>query len=178
MTMAPEAERPKLGALHRLGDLTALVCNFVAALALGAIVVINGANVLCRYLFGFAFPWAEELMIFLMILIVFAGAAAVTWTNTHVRIDLLLELLPQKAKGAATLVVTICGAAVLAILVAVSFKVLSMLYAFDQRSLALEIPLWIPQGFVTGGLFLQVGILVLKAIGTPERTSREGRGAE
>ena len=79
--MAPEAERPKLGALHRLGDLTAQVCNFVAALALGAIVVINGANVLCRYVFGFAFPWAEELMIFLMILIVFAGAAAVTWSN-------------------------------------------------------------------------------------------------
>ena len=91
---------------------------------------------------------------------------------------MLLELLPQKARGATTLVVTICGAVVLAVLVGVSFKILSMLYAFDQRSLGLDIPLWIPQGFVTGGLFLQVSILVLKAIGTAERTSREGRGAE
>jgi hypothetical protein len=68
-----------------LGDAVAGVCLVLAALALIAVVAINGVNVVARYFFGSPFSWAEELMLFLMILGGFAGANAITWRNRHVR---------------------------------------------------------------------------------------------
>jgi len=53
------------------------------------------------------------------------------------------------------------------VLDSVSFRIVSMLYAFDQRSLALEAPLWIPQGFVSVGLLLIAVMLVLRAVCGP-----------
>ena len=66
-------------------------CLAIAAGALLCIVAINGANVVARYLFGTPFSWAEELMLFLMILSVFSGAIAITWRNLHIRIDTFVD---------------------------------------------------------------------------------------
>jgi len=165
MTAAPDA--PRLALLHRIGDVIANLCAVIAATALCVIVVINGANVVNRYVFGHAFAWAEELMIFLMILIVFAGAATVTWRNAHIKIELITESLPPAARKIAAGVVGVASVVVLAVLDNVSFRIVSMLYAFDQRSLALEAPLWIPQGFVSVGLLLIAVMLVLRAVCGP-----------
>src|SRR5262249_58193210 len=86
----------------------------IAATALCVIVVINGANVVNRYVFGHAFAWAEELMIFLMILIVFAGAATVTWRNAHIKIELITEFLPPAARKIAAGVFAVASAALFA----------------------------------------------------------------
>ena len=63
--------------------------------------VVNGANVIARYVFGTPFSWAEELMLFLMILSVFAGAIAVTWRNLHIRIDTFVERAAPQIRQAA-----------------------------------------------------------------------------
>ena len=80
--------------ISRLCDGVAHACLVIAALSLLCIVAINGANVVARYFFGRAFSWAEESMLFLMILGVFSGAVAVTWRNLHIRIDTLVERMP------------------------------------------------------------------------------------
>jgi TRAP-type C4-dicarboxylate transport system permease small subunit len=167
MSSIPPPDTPRFPALHRIGDAIAQVCAIVAAAALSIIVIINGMNVVNRYVFGRAFAWAEEMMIFLMILIVFAGAVTVTWRNAHIRIDLLVEHLPPAARRIAAGVVGVSALVVLAVLDQVSFRIVSMLYAFDQRSLALEVPLWIPQGFVSVGLLLIALMLVLRALCPP-----------
>ena len=77
------------GFINWLCDGIAHACLVIAALSLLCIVAINGANVVARYFFGSPFSWAEELMLFLMILGVFTGAVAVTWRNLHIRIDTL-----------------------------------------------------------------------------------------
>ena len=56
------------GFIDWLCDGIAHACLVIAALSLLCIVAINGANVVARYLFGSPFSWAEELMLFLMIL--------------------------------------------------------------------------------------------------------------
>ncbi|MGH7212406.1 MAG: TRAP transporter small permease subunit, partial [Acetobacteraceae bacterium] len=55
------------------------------------IVAICGINVARRYLFGSVWSWAEEAMLFLMIIIVFLGAATVTWNGMHLALDMLLN---------------------------------------------------------------------------------------
>src|SRR5215510_3308793 len=121
MSVAPEPAAPRFALVHRIGDAIANVCAVIAATALCIIVVVNGANVVNRYVFGRAFSWAEELMIFLMILIVFAGAATVTWRNAHIRIELVTEFLPPAARKIAAGVVGVASVVVLAVLDNVSF---------------------------------------------------------
>src|SRR5262245_53228428 len=88
-----QGERPAgpLGVIDRVCEALTQVCLAIAGASLLCIVVINGANVIGRYVFLKPFSWAEELMLFLMILSVFSGGIAITWRNMHIRIDTLIE---------------------------------------------------------------------------------------
>ena len=68
MSINPQQRGPQPALVDRCGDFLAQFCLAIAAGALICIVAINGANVVARYLFGSPFSWAEELMLFLMIL--------------------------------------------------------------------------------------------------------------
>jgi TRAP-type C4-dicarboxylate transport system permease small subunit len=129
-------------------------CLVIAALSLLGIVVINGANVVLRYFFGSPFSWAEELMLFLMILGVFTGAVAVTWRNLHIRIDTIVDRLPPAWRRAVSVVTTLASIAILAVVVVASSRLVALLQEMDQRSDALNAPSWIPQSFLTIGLSL------------------------
>jgi TRAP-type C4-dicarboxylate transport system permease small subunit len=153
-------------ALLRLGDAFATGCLGIAALALVTIVLINGANVIGRYFLSAPIEWAEELMLFLLVLIVFAGAAAVTWRNQHIRVDLLLVHLPLAWRRAATLLGAAITVGTCAVIGSASLEIVSMLRLFDQRSDALEFPVWIPQAFVLLGLGLVAVLTVLRLLAT------------
>lgn len=154
--------KPAQFLLRRLGDRIAHLCIVVAALALLAIVVINGANVIGRYFLGSPISWAEELMLFLMVLIVFAGAATVTWRGAHIRIEIFVDWLPPAWQRVAAFATGLLAVSVLAVISIVSFEIVSTLYAFDQRSDALELPIWIPQSFVTIGSALMAVMIILR----------------
>ena len=129
-------------------------CLVIAALSLLGIVAINGANVVLRYFFGSPFSWAEELMLFLMILGVFTGAVAVTWRNLHIRIDTLVDRLPPAWRRAVSVVATLVSIGIIAVVVVASSRLVALLQEMDQRSDALNAPSWIPQSFLTIGLTL------------------------
>jgi TRAP-type C4-dicarboxylate transport system permease small subunit len=148
----------------RLGDAVAGVCVRLAALALLGIVAINGMNVVARYVFGAPFSWAEELMLFLMIFAVFAGAVAITWRNQHVRIATIIERTPRLLQRFAKVLASIACIVVLATVAAASFNLVSLLQSFDQRSDALQAPMWIPQSFVTVGLGLMAVLIAVRLV--------------
>jgi TRAP-type transport system small permease protein len=147
-----------------LCDGIAHACLVVAALSLLCIVAINGANVVARYFFGRAFSWAEELMLFLMILGVFSGAVAVTWRNLHIRIDTVVERLPAAIRRTAVVIASLASIAILSVVMVASFQLVSLLQSMDQRTDALNAPSWLPQSFVTIGLGLMVLMLAAKVI--------------
>lgn len=153
--------RPAL--VDRLGDGLSQVCLAIAAASLLAIVAINGTNVLARYLFISPFSWAEELMLFLMILSVFSGAIAVTWRNMHIRIDTFVDLASPTVRK----IVLTAGAAVaigaISTIAYASANIVNVLHTLDQRSDALDLPSWIPQSFLTIGL---AAIALLMAVRT------------
>ena len=158
------------GFIIRLCDGIAHACLVIAALSLLCIVAINGANVVARYFFGRAFSWAEELMLFLMILGVFSGAVAVTWRNLHIRIDTLVERLPPPIRRATMLVASLASIAILTVVMVASFRLVSLLQSMDQRSDALNAPSWLPQSFVTIGLGL-MALMMLARIAVSLRQS-------
>jgi TRAP-type C4-dicarboxylate transport system permease small subunit len=157
---------PAAGLVQRLGDTLARVCVAIAGVALIGIVAINGVNVVARYIFGSPFSWAEELMLWLMILGVFAGAATVTWRNMHIRIDTFANRGSPLFRRCAYVVSALVCIGVMGAVLSESFKLVSLLQEIDQRSDALRLPIWIPQSFVTGGLALMVLIIAIKLVQT------------
>jgi C4-dicarboxylate transporter, DctQ subunit len=155
--------------INWLCDGIAHACLVIAALSLLCIVAINGVNVVARYFFGSPFSWAEELMLFLMILGVFTGAVAVTWRNLHIRIDTIVDRLPPALRRAVSVIASIASIVVIATVMVASFQLVALLQSMDQRSDALNAPSWIPQSFVTIGLGLMAFMMAAKLVTSFER---------
>jgi TRAP-type C4-dicarboxylate transport system permease small subunit len=152
------------GFLNSLCDGIAHACLVIAALSLVCIVAINGANVFMRYVFGKPFSWAEELMLFLMILGVFSGAIAVTWRNLHIRIDTIVDRLPPAARRVVQMLALLASIAIIGIVMLPSGRLVALLQEMDQRSDALAAPSWIPQSFVTIGLGMMGFMMAVKLL--------------
>lgn len=129
-------------------------CLYLSGLALVLIVLINGTNVFCRYVLFWALSWAEEAMVFLMINAVFLGAVTVTWEHAHIRIDALVQYLGRGARAFAEWLAVAVSAAVLLPVGYASYRVVTKLFEFDQRSDALHLPVWIPQAIIPITLLL------------------------
>src|ERR1700689_230620 len=61
-------------------------------------VAINFVNIIGRYFFSVSIPWAEEIMLFLMVGCVFTGCCAVAWEGRQIRMDVVLGMLPPKVR--------------------------------------------------------------------------------
>ena len=160
------AGAPQHGMSHpsgpvRIMNIVSNACLYFAGLALTLIVIINGVNVFCRYVLFWALSWAEEAMVFLMIIGVFVGAITVTWERIHIRIDAFVKMLSGGARLCAEWLAVAITAAVLLPMGWVSWGVVTKLLAFDQRSDALDLPVWIPQVTIP---FALLGIPVVMAL--------------
>ena len=136
MSDEPTAAPARDGLVDRLGGAVATVCLTLAGLALFTIVVINGVNVVARYLFGSPFSWAEELMLYLMIFGVFTGGIAITWRNQHIRIATIIERAPPRVQLLARLAAAVASIVVLSTVAVASFGLVSLLYSFERSSSA------------------------------------------
>lgn len=136
-------------------------CLLFSGFALMLIVLINGINVFCRYVLFWALSWAEEAMVFLMIIGVFVGAITVTWERIQIRIDAFVSMMQGGWRLAAEWLAVAITAAVLLPIGWISFGVVLKLKGFDQRSDALDLPVWIPQMTIP---FALLGVPVVMAL--------------
>src|ERR1700751_60731 len=120
----------------------------VLRIAAGAMLVgsvgINFANIIGRYFLSVSLSWAEETMLFLMIGCVFLGAAPVGWAGRHIRMDVVVSLLPPRAGQGFELFSDLVTIATCAALAVFAWLVMTMLAELDQRSSSANIPLVIP----------------------------------
>src|SRR5262250_2245329 len=97
-------------------------------------VAINFANIIGRYFFSVSIPWAEEIMLFLMVGCVFTGCCAVAWEGRQLRMDIVVAMLPAKARDLLTALSELALIAVAAAVSVFAWPVISQLAAFDERS--------------------------------------------
>jgi TRAP-type C4-dicarboxylate transport system permease small subunit len=149
----------------RRGAEALMAClRFAAGAMLTASVGINFVNIIGRYFFSVSLSWAEEAMLFLMIGCVFLAAGPVGWMGRHIRMDVVVSMLPERARGAFELfsdLVTIATCVALAIF---AWPVVTMLAELDQRSESANIPLVIPQAAVPLGLLLMALLIAVRLI--------------
>jgi TRAP-type C4-dicarboxylate transport system permease small subunit len=135
-----------------------------AAILLISSVAVNFANIIGRYFFSISIPWAEEIMLFLMVGCVFTGCCAVAWEGRQIRMDVVLAMLPPKAQEflhvLSDLVMMVTAVAVTAF----AWPVITQLAEFDERSQAANFPLFIPQAMVPLGYSLMALLIALRLL--------------
>jgi TRAP-type C4-dicarboxylate transport system permease small subunit len=134
-------------------------------------VAINFANIIGRYFFSVSIPWAEEIMLFLMVGCVFMGCCAVAWEGRQIRMDVIIAMMPAKVHDLFHLLSDLVLIAAAAAVTAFAWPVITQLAAFDERSQAADFPLVIPQAMVPIGYTLMALLVAVRLL------TRRGPGA-
>ena len=140
------------------------VLRVAAGTMLIASVAINFANIIGRYVFSVSVPWAEETMLFLMIGAVFLAVPPVGWLGRHIRMDVVVSLLPPRARIVFEIFSDLVTIATCVMLSVFAWPVITMLAELDQRSDMANIPLVIPQAVVPIGLLLMALLVAVRLI--------------
>lgn len=118
--------------------------TILLGLVLLAGVGLNFTNAVMRYGLGISLRWAEEILVFGLVLIVAVGMVVSTARAEHLRIDVLQGFLPRWVRAAGHLVL---GGTFIYMSIQ-SHAVVSLMMRFGQQSVAARIPMWIPHGFL------------------------------
>jgi TRAP-type C4-dicarboxylate transport system permease small subunit len=156
--------------IARTAQIVSRVTESVAALLLGAIVVINVMQVLFRYVIGAPLGWTEEVMRYAVVWVTFLAATAAVHRGEHMVIDVLGPALPALLRRLLYIVVLLCVAAFCWVLISEGFPL--ALRNAAQRSPSARIPMIIPYiSVAVGGVLILVQVLcllVLTATGRAE----------
>jgi TRAP-type C4-dicarboxylate transport system permease small subunit len=140
------------------------VIRIVSGALLVGSVAVNFANVIGRYFLSVSIPWAEEVMLFLMIGCVFLNCGLVGWSGRQIRMDAFVSLLPPVLRSIVELVGEIVLLATSVLMVIFAWPVVSMLAELDQRSQAANIPLVLPQAMMPIGFLLMAILIAVRLI--------------
>jgi C4-dicarboxylate transporter DctQ subunit len=132
-------------------------------------VTINFANIIGRYFLSVSLSWAEEVMLFLMIGAVFLGAAPVGWLGRHIRMDVIVSMLPPRLRRVFEIFADLVTIATCVMLAVFAWPVMTMLAELDQRSESANIPLVIPQAALPVGLLLMAVLIAVRLFVHGER---------
>ena len=143
------------------------ITRAVAGICLLGSVAINFANIIGRYFFSVSIPWAEEIMLFLMVGCVFTGCCAVAWEGRQIRMDVVVSMLPEKGRQFLNLLSELVLIATAGAVTAFAWPVIAQLAAFDERSQAANFPLVIPQAMIPIGYTLMALLVAVRLMRRP-----------
>ncbi len=125
-------------AVHKLSDWLDGVCAVLCVACLTAMVLLTGAQIICRMYFT-ALVWSEELSRYLLVWSTFLGAGCVYKKMGHINVTIVQDLLPPAAqKAMRVLTHLLCGAF---FLMAVYYGIKYMGFQTRQLSAAMRIPM-------------------------------------
>lgn len=116
----------------------------IGVLILAASVILF-ANVVARYVFNAGFPWAEELVRYQIVWMVFLGASVAARQGIHIGVDLLIKSTPPALSRAIQLLVHAIAIVFCGFLVFYGAELILQTRAFGQVSPAMQLPMWLVQ---------------------------------
>ena len=135
--------------------------RFIIGVGILAGIGINVANVIGRYFFLEPIIWAEEIMIYIMVWMVFIGSILVSFEGQHLKMDFFSIMMPSPYKE---IINTVAAVAVLLVCLYVipnNWTVVELMWNNDQRSVVAEVPMVIPHfALLFGFIMIFVAIAV------------------
>jgi TRAP-type C4-dicarboxylate transport system permease small subunit len=154
--MIEQLERGAQGVMH--------VIRIASGVLLVGSVAVNFANIIGRYFLSVSIPWAEEVMLFLMIACVFLNCGLAGWSGRQIRMDAFVSLLPPRPRAIVELVCELVVVATCLVLAGLAWPVVSMLAELDERSEAANIPLVLPQGMMPIGFLIMAFLIAIRLL--------------
>jgi TRAP-type C4-dicarboxylate transport system permease small subunit len=136
-------------------------------------IAINFANIIGRYVFLAPLPWAEEVLVFLVIWGVCLGASAVTYDNRHLDMDLFVVRFPPKLRAALEALQLAVLVGLCAFTAVNAWTIVAVMARNGQVSITAGVPMTIPYAaFVTGFALIAVAAVAGAVERRLERVSR------
>ena len=156
-----------------------LLLRDIPRAAIGVIILvaiaINFANIVGRYVFLAPLPWAEEVLVFLLIWGVCLGASAVTYDNRHLDMDLLTGVFPARLRAALEVLKLLTLVGFCAFTAANAATIVGVMARNGQVSITAGVPMTIPYAAFVAGF----GMIVAAAIaGAFERRLRAAEATQ
>lgn len=121
-------------------------------------IAVNFANIVGRYVFLAPLPWAEEVLIFLVVWGVFVGSIAVSYDKRHLVMDLFVRLFPSWLRGTLEVVTLIMLVGFCGFVCVQAWTIVSLMWRISQVSITAGIPMTIPySAFLVGFGLIAVG---------------------
>ena len=117
-------------------------------------VVVVFAQVVTRYVFHSPLAWSEELARYLFIYDVMIGAAIAIRRNSHLQIDILINLMNPKVRTILTIIATLAGMVFMVFLL--SYSITLVQTGSRTMSAGLGIPMSIPYSCMPVGIVLML----------------------
>lgn len=106
----------------RVDDAVRMIEHHLLWMLLGTIFTVLTATVFFRYVLGSPITWTEELLTMVFTWMVFIGSSAALATHQHIRIDILLRVLPKRLELLAALAAVVVCLGVFAVATFYGFR--------------------------------------------------------
>lgn len=107
--------------------------------------VILFANVVARYIFNWGVPWAEELVRYEIVWMVFIGGSVAARKGIHIGVDVLATLSPPRIQTAIHFLINAVSLAFCLFLAFAGSDMVAQTKMFGQVTPALQVPMWVVQ---------------------------------
>lgn len=128
----------------------------VASIALIVLIVLTSSGVVMRYIIGKPYTWLEEVQLFCMVWIVFGAAGAAFRTGSHVAIEMVVDMFPEKVQKIIGIFVDIVVLIVIAYLFKQSIGFIGMFAKSGRSTSMLDIPYTLDYGIAPVSYVLMV----------------------
>ena len=158
--------------IDRAFDRIARAIELVLAIAFIFAVLLNFTNVVGRYVFGISLLGSDEVQVFIVVCVTFLGAAVVTRRNQHLRMDVLLQFMPEPLRIALRAAEQLLLIVIAGFVLTQSFYYARQMLRIGRTSDMAGVPMWIPHGAVAAGFALILIVTVWRLIGMARRSPR------
>ena len=164
--------------IDRAFDWIARVIELVLALAFILAVLLNFTNVVGRYLFGISLLGSDELQVFIIVGVTFLGAAVVTRRNQHLRMDVLVQFMPEPLRLALRVIEQLLLIVLAGFVISQSFFYARQMLRIGRTSDMAGVPMWIPHGAVVLGFALVLIVALWRLTGLARRSPQPSAGGK
>ena len=128
----------------------------VASIALIVLILLTFSGVIMRYIVGKPYTWLEEVQLFCMVWIVFAAGGAAFRTGSHVAIEMVVEMFPEKVQKVIGYLIDVVVFVVIAYLFYKSIGFIQMFIKNGRASSMLKIPMTVQYGIAPLSYILMI----------------------
>lgn len=150
-TSAQEAQ--PISVKHKIDGLIKKA-DFLFGIVFAGVVFLNFVSAAMRYTGMPALIGSDEVQVYLMVWLIFLGAAIVAWRHHNLRMDVLVEKLNPTINWYRGLIESFLMLIVGGVMVWISFGFVGQMMDMGQASDGAGIPMWIPHSALLVGFLL------------------------